>query len=198
MKLNPYKACQLFLSLKQHFNSKSYDCFKYNFKVNLSYDSYDKRRDKYAFEKLSRHKDPVGLIVSNIIENDVSWANDLFSEEAQETYLRWTSKKQSLLYNFKQDISKLEDYSIKDLFKGKSGDHPTLLKLYKQGLISTESLVILNRILRVFEVWDKQISETTQWPRIRDKCLKYDPFIKCDMEKYKSVIKTYLNNHADA
>ena len=49
-----YAAYVMFQSLKLHFSSKSYDYFKYHGKTNTTKDSFEKRKDKYTFYKISR------------------------------------------------------------------------------------------------------------------------------------------------
>ncbi len=49
-----YEAFSLYESLKLHFNKDSYDFFKYNGKTNVTVTSFENRKDKYHFYKLSR------------------------------------------------------------------------------------------------------------------------------------------------
>ena len=49
-----YEAFGLYESLKLHFSKDSYDFFKYNGKTNISVTSFENRKDKYHFYKLSR------------------------------------------------------------------------------------------------------------------------------------------------
>ena len=49
-----YEAFSLYNSLKLHFSQQTYDYFKYNGKSNISVNSFENRKDKYHFYKLSR------------------------------------------------------------------------------------------------------------------------------------------------
>ena len=49
-----YEAYCLYNSLKLHFNSDSYDYFRYNGKISSSIEAFENRKDKYHFYKLSR------------------------------------------------------------------------------------------------------------------------------------------------
>jgi hypothetical protein len=71
-----YEAFALYNSLKIHFTQKSYDYFKYNGKSNISVQTFELRKDKYYFYKLSRkysREEFVKFLVSNfIIDNKIS------------------------------------------------------------------------------------------------------------------------------
>ena len=85
--MTPFETYKLFLAIKAHFTNPKYDFFKYNGKVSASLDSFNRRRDKFHFAKLAKHKDPVGYLVSQYITgNFTGWVGDLFTEEAGRVY----------------------------------------------------------------------------------------------------------------
>lgn len=47
----PFEVYVNYLALKSHFSSPKYDYFKYNKKVRASLTSFNKRKDRYFFEK---------------------------------------------------------------------------------------------------------------------------------------------------
>ena len=49
-----FETFGLYESLKLHFSKDSYDFFKYNGKTNHSVQTFENRKDKYFFYKLSR------------------------------------------------------------------------------------------------------------------------------------------------
>jgi hypothetical protein len=57
--MTPFESYTTFLALKNHFTTDSYDYIKYNGKVGAKPSSFDVRKDKYQFYKLSKHKDPL-------------------------------------------------------------------------------------------------------------------------------------------
>ncbi len=57
MKMDAIDAYKVYLGVKNHFTQDSYDWFKYNKKVNVTYDSFLKRKDKIFFAKLGNRKD---------------------------------------------------------------------------------------------------------------------------------------------
>lgn len=188
--MTPFEAYRTYLAIKQHFTQKSYDYFKYNGKVNVRADSFDTRRDKYQFHKLSKHRDPINYLVSNFISSDVKWIGDLLSDSAEQIYTNWLKRQQSLTYNFTNELNNLLT-NFEDNLIVKSGQHPHLLKLYRQGIVGIETMVILNDLVNFFPYWDRTIEDKVLWPDVRMKILKYKPFVQYDAEKCKKV----LNDH---
>jgi hypothetical protein len=190
--MTPYETYQLFLAIKSHFNNQKYDFFRYGGKVRADHKSFEKRRDKHQFYKLSKHDDPLGYLVANFVSSrSVRWVGDLFDEENERIYLEWLTRKQTIGYQFKSDLGKLGE-GFRDSFKVKDGQHPPLLVAFKRGDISIETLSILNDLLNFFPYWDKKINETVLWPSIRDKCIKYAPFVRYDKQKIKQIVRNLL------
>jgi len=188
--VEPFEAYKLYLALKNHFSQSSYDFFKYNGKVKANYDSFNVRKDKYFFYKLSKKKDVVQYLVANFIDGkNHQWVGDLVQhEEAEAIYAEWQRRQQALTYTFKQDIEKLkEDFNSN--FVVKNGQHPFLLKLVLRRDISLETFIILNDIVRFTSVWNKHIEDTMVWPEFYMKCKKYRPFLKYEIAKFKQILK---------
>jgi len=188
-KVTPFEAYTTYLALKNHFTKESYDFFKYGGKGKASQNSFEVRKDKYFFHKLSKHKDVANYIVANILIKDNLWVGDLVNDdEANDIYTEWLKRQQSLTYLFKNEIEKMDDNLNKNILV-EDGQHPHLLNLYKKKIISGETLVIIDDILGVFKHWNKNISEEVIWPKIRVKLNKYKPFISFDKNKMKVILK---------
>lgn len=191
--MTPFEAYKTFLGIKYHFTTEQYDYVKYHGKVRATIQAFEKRRDKFHFAKLAKHKDVEGFLIANYVSGDFTgWVGDLFTDESEKTYYDWLSRQQSLSYKFKTDLEKLEDDFV-SYFKVNGGQHPKLLILYKRDEISIETLTILNRFLKFFPVWDQKINDTVIWPKIHNKCIKYEPFIHYDKEKIKGILKDIMN-----
>lgn len=191
--MTPFEAYKLFLAVKMHFTQPQYDFFKYNGKVNATLDSFNRRRDKYHFAKLAKHKDALGYLVSQYITgNFTGWAGDLFTDEAERIYIQFLARQQSITYNFQSELQQLEDGFISK-FKVKDGQHPEALVLFRRGYISIETFTILNDVLNFFQLWDTRIDDTVLWPSIRERCLKYRPFLHYDRAKIKSIIRPLMS-----
>ena len=53
-KVTPFETYQTYLSMKNHFTNRKYDFFTYGGKSRATMTSFNKRKDKYWFEKTSR------------------------------------------------------------------------------------------------------------------------------------------------
>ena len=186
--MTPFETYKKYLALKNHFNSLSYDYFKYQGKMKIRAESFETRKDKYQFYKLSKHKDVENFLVSNFVNRDVKWVGDLFEDQSQNAYNEWLKRKEALTYFFNEDLDKLLT-NFNDNIKIVSGQHPELLKLFNKKKISIETLIILNDIFDFFPYWNRKIEDTIIWPEIYKKCIKYKPFINYNMFKCKEALK---------
>ena len=186
--MTPFEAYQEYLALKQHFSSNSYDYIKYDGKVTVKQDTFEKRRDKYQFYKLSKKIDVTGYLVANFIHNHKLWVGDLNSPSCENNYRIWKSRQESLSYNFKNDLKKLDD-DFNSNFKVINGQYPSIIRQYQFGEISLETIVILNKIINFLHHWDGKISDTIVWPELKKRIEKYTPFISFDEKKFKEIVK---------
>lgn len=192
MSSDAFNAYQQFLALHSHFYQKNYDYFKYNKKIRASYERFLNRKDKYFFRKLAKIDDIEGYVVSNILANTKKvWITDLFDEQAEEHYKNWKKNTESLFYNFKSDLSKINS-DISLLILVRSGQHPILLKEYISGTISIETLIVLDSCLHIFDYWNSAIKDNIVWPEIYTKIMKYKPFLSFNKTKYKDFLVDIL------
>jgi hypothetical protein len=192
-----YEAFSIYHTLKLHFTS-DYDYIKYNGKCNISVTTFENRRDKYHFYKLSRkyqNKDEyVQFVVANLFANSKSWAGDLLQEEADINFRERQKVTQSLSYVFENDCKVIfgdckvnpNEVLVTD------GDYPRLLTLALRKEITPETFIILNAILQFLPMWDKKITDTIRWPDYRQRIVKYAAFLPHDVVKYKVILKKVL------
>jgi hypothetical protein len=185
-----FEAYKMYLGIKSHFAQTNYSYVKYQGSVRANEVSFNKRNDRYFFEKLSKQPDLLNFLIANFLEGDI-WVRDLFNDESIARYAHWQRRIQSLTYNFQMEISGISG-DFKEHFVVYDGQHPLLLKEFRQGSISIETLTILNDLLNFFPYWDKRISDNIIWPKTRDKCLRYSEFIKYDKSKLKRIVKDIL------
>lgn len=189
MIMEPFDAYKKYLALKHHFTSDSYDYFKYNGKMNVKSTSFDVRKDKYMFYKLSKKKDVEGYLIANMLNDGKTWIGDLLSSESEEIYINWLKRQESLSYVFENDISKLDD-DMNVNFKSVNGEYPLALLLYLRKEICLETLIIIDKAIGIFKHWNKSIQDTVMWPDIYRKCLKYQSFLKLDKKTYVNLLKS--------
>lgn len=186
--MTSYEAYKLYLALRNHFNTSGYDFFKYAGKASGSSTSFEKRKDKFFFEKLAKHRDPQGLMVANFVRTPKVWVRDLaYSEESERRYLDWIKRQQSLTYTVSSDLSKLDD-DFNENFTVRQNEHPLLLRLYSAETVSPETLCVLVDLTKCYSHWNKALHGDPVWDEVGLFIRKYIPFVKYDKEKVKTII----------
>ena len=193
--MSAYNVYETYLALRQHFTNPNYDYFRYSGKVRTNIDSFNKRRDRYFFEKLSRKKteaEVINYFVSNFIQSsDPSkmWVGEL-KTNGDENYLNWKTRTQSLSYRFKQELNILtEKIHLYEALFSENGSHPRIIKQYLGGKVSIETLVILDDLtsfMKKLNVNDVVIS------LVIHKVKKYRPFLSYDKEIFIREIRSRL------
>ena len=200
--MDGFDVYKIYLAIKLHFTSESYDYFKHNGKTTARLNTFTKRRDRYFFHKLSRSYSSsacVDYFVAGFLDSDSVWIGDVVGKSGEENYTRWQKRIESLSYVFEGDVNTLlefiEEKKIKfdDLFKVKDGQHPPLVKLYIANKITIESMIILDDILNYTKQFNKQIKETVIWPKKYKLLMNYKPFLKYNTTKMKMIIKKKIN-----
>ena len=200
--MDGFDVYKIYLAIKLHFTSESYDYFKHNGKTTARLNTFTKRRDRYFFHKLSRSYSSsacVDYFVAGFIGSDSVWIGDVVGKSGQENYTRWQKRIESLSYVFENDCNTLLDFieekriKFDDLFKVKDKQHPPLVKLYIANKITIETMVILNDILNYSKQFNKEIGETVIWPKKYKLLMNYKPFLKYNITKMKMIIKKKIN-----
>ena len=191
-----YEAFSIYHTLKLHFTS-DYDYFKYNGKCNISPATFENRRDKYHFYKLSRkypNKDEyTQFVIANLFANGKSWAGDLLQEEADIAFKERQKVTQSMAYTFENDCKVIfEDCKDPNDVLSTTGDHPKLLTMALRKEIAPETLIVLNAILQFLPMWDRRITDTIRWPDYRQSITKYASFLTFDVVKYKLILRKII------
>jgi len=194
--MTPFHAYKTYLALKNHFGKSTYDYFKYAGKSRASVASFEKRKDKYWFERISRQKNDTEIkefFVANLVEADdpnsvwignVIRAGDIY-------YKEWQKRQQSLKYLFTQQSEEmLSSSNLEELFDC-SRQHPPILKMFLSGKIDIETLVIWDKIFLFGKTFDKKLLDPV-WELVSLKIQKYSPFLNIDVEDYKKVLRNIV------
>jgi hypothetical protein len=195
--MSPFQVYTEYLALKSHFTNKNYDYFKYNKKVRATITSFNRRKDRYFFERTSRKlsdKEIVDFIVSNFVATDNPqsiWIGEIINS-GERNYQEWMRRQQSLTYLFKEQSSELfsenEFESIFDCSKG----HPILLKTFLKGELAPEIMVIYDKIFSYISEFDKKLLDPV-WETVSLKIRKYKPFLNTDIFQYKKLLRDIIN-----
>ena len=197
MTVTPFETYKHYLSLKNHFTNPKYDFFRYGAKSRASMASFNKRKDKYWFEKTSRKYDDnevVDFLVSNFSAADNPqnlWIGEIINS-GERTYAEWMKRRQSSTYLFKEQSNELlSENGLESLFDCSKG-HPKILKEYLSGRLSLENFVIYEKIFHFREDFDKKLTDPV-WETVSLKIKKYGPFINIDVFNYKKLLRDIVN-----
>ena len=197
MKVTPFETYQSYLSMKNHFTNRKYDFFRYDGKTNATVASFNKRKDKYWFEKTSRKysdEQIVDFLLANFVTTDNPknlWIGEIINS-GERNYSDWLRRQQSISYIFKEESEKLfEENNLEDLFKCKRG-HPIILKRFLGGDICLETFVIFDIIFAFSERFDKKLKDPV-WETVSLKIKKYKPFLNINVFQFKKILREIIN-----
>ena len=198
MKVTPFETYRTYLSMKSHFTNPKFDFFKYGGKSRATMTSFNKRKDKYWFEKTSRKysdQQILDFLLSNFVIADNPqnlWIGEIINS-GERNYADWMRRKQSLTYLFKEQSEKLlSENELQTVFDCSKG-HPVILKRYLGGEISLETLTIMEKVFSFVKDFDKKLTDPV-WETVSLKIKKYIPFININVFNYKKILKEVISN----
>ena len=197
MKVTPFETYRTYLSMKSHFTNPKFDFFKYGGKSRATITAFNKRKDKYWFEKTSRKytdQEVVDFLLSNFVNATHPqnlWIGE-FINSGERTYAEWKMRQQSLTYMFKeQSENLLLDNDLERVFSCSKG-HPIVLKKYLGGEISLETLSILEKVFSFKGKFDKKLKDPV-WETVSMKLKKYLPFLNINVFHFKTILRNIIN-----
>ena len=197
VKVTPFETYQAYLGMKSHFTNPKYDFIKYGGKSRATITSFNKRKDKYWFEKTSRKysdQEVIDFLLSNFVNatNPQNlWIGEIINS-GERTYAEWKMRQQSLTYMFKeQSENLLSENDLSKVFSCSKG-HPLLLKKYLGGEVSLETLSIMEKIFSFQKNFDKKLTDPVL-ETVSMKLKKYLPFLNINVFQFKKILRDILN-----
>lgn len=203
-KQSPYGAYRLYLALKKHFTTK-YDYHRYSGKITAKKSSFEKRRDKYFFEKLARkftHDELESLLVSNFIVNPNLWIGDIANAaDATDVNTQRIARLETLSWTYSEELKMIKKFIVDNdirfmdlLIDNKNNyNHPWILKFLLREYISIETFVILDSIGNMIKILDNNLADDEVWQAKKLILTKYRPFLEYDFDKFKTITTEILS-----
>ena len=187
--MDPFDVYKIYLALKLHFTTESYDITKHKYAAKGKKETFLKRKDLTVLRKLARdfrRQEIIDILVANFVSGD-RWGG-MFDVEAMETYKKWKANKERLSYTFEQDLNSIQLRMEKDNIEDATVDdqHPLILKMLLGKQIALETVVILNKAVNFIDDYNDDLI-------LKDTCLlvrKYSPFVVKNT-------KTLIEEHHD-
>ncbi len=187
MRMTGYEAFILHHAINLHFNG-SYDCWKYNFKTNITEKTYWKRPDKFQLTKIGKrfkNRDDIILYFASHQVAGNRFTGDMVRDE--ETYTKFLKRIDSISYLFKNELQEISDDGFDSLLEIEE-TYPRIIHHYLEDTVSLETVCIINKLTGFIESINKQITETIMWPDLYNKITKYQPFLKFDESKMRKIV----------
>ena len=187
--MDPFDVYKIYLALKLHFTTESYDITKHKYAAKGKKETFLKRKDLTVLRKLARdfrRQEIIDILVANFVSGD-RWGG-MFDVEAMETYKKWKANKERLSYTFEQYLNSIQLRMEKDNIEDATVDdqHPLILKMLLGKQIALETVVILNKAVNFIDDYNDDLI-------LKDTCLlvrKYSPFVVKNT-------KTLIEEHQD-
>lgn len=185
----------LYLMMKNHFNGK-YDVIKYHWTMRISDQAYNKRRDKYFFEKLSeKHmlKELTLIFMSNLVANQDAWIGDISDADAMVFYREYIGRLKRMKTQYEDDIKNIYYFSQKvgeslsGIFEYNiKGDSSYIFKLLQSNVISFETFILLDSFLNIIDKHDNSTNNLV-WSNYSTKLNAYKKILDVDADEAKRV-----------
>ena len=117
MNYDGFAVFKIYLGLKLHFTTPSYDWFKYDGKVNCKLETFTKRNDRYFFHKISQkynREEVINYFVANFINDKEKWIGDLSRKDGHDQYMAWRKRNESFFFFFRNDCNVVANVLIDD------------------------------------------------------------------------------------
>jgi len=198
-----FESYKLYHALKLHFTTKNYDFIKFRGKAKAFSDArkFDARNDKYFYYRLSaRYKSELKEFYISVFANgDDCWIGDLLGDKYHRQFNEWLARKQAFTKMFTDDVNTIvefmeeRDKSFKELLLPDGNNLPIIMRLGEQGFISTETIIVINRLTHFVEKGDNK------HPFWKDKKLlitKYNPFVEVnEIGNLASILKEGIDKN---
>lgn len=192
--ISAFETYKLFMAVKLHLTTDRYDVFESNGRVSGSLATFEKRNDRFLFEKIGRRFKSPRELIEYFVAN-IAYGNNsvIYSGESDEYYEQWIYRKESRTHLFKMELHNIQRHlelnkmEWKDLFATKD-NVPELLKLYVGGYVQLETVVILNEFENFLPEWEPLNMIWGNQLRILNKIKK---FVKFDKTRIQLIYNTF-------
>lgn len=183
-----FECYKLYLAMQRHFSS-GYDFFKYNGKVNVAVETYHKRNDVFAFEKLSNivpSDERLDFLLSHCIEDPKMWIRNM----SKMHYDKYKQRMKNFPKTFKEDLEFLSQRKPSHYMSTKNGI-PPIHEYCMTNKISLETLIAIDNFFPFIDQHDEEVDISIGWPDYIEKVKNYRPFLQ---PKINSVYQDIMRN----
>jgi len=190
-----YENYMLYLALQRHF-STNYDYFQYNGKVRASVESYEKRKDVFSFEKLSKivvKDDLEDFFVSHFLENPKEWIKNMSKSNLE----KYRAKIKNLPRRFREDLQRIKMEGVGKVMVA-NGDIPLIHRLCMSNDLELETLILIDWMAPFIDKHAEEVDIPFAFPEHIQRLQKYRPFLKNKLQdNYKYYVDLFKQELVD-
>ncbi len=198
-----YETYKTYCAVKAHFTG-TFDMRKYKATTRQTFASFEKRNDKFFFNKLAerytlRHN--YMIFVHNFLDNTDKSVFDLMDQDAIDVYNRRNGSVINALNNYRNDCKQIFEYidhhniSLNEFFTGVNGSPSVILQMIIRKFISIESFMILDSFLDVINIINNSVPEyDVLWPSVKPKLDSYKKILTIDVQESRNIFKALYND----
>lgn len=196
--INSFQSYKLYLILVNAFK-KGYDPVKYSWKIRVQQNSFEKRKDKYFFEKIQKGFDifeQQKIFMANLLANQDQWIGDMLSQDQIMFYRKYMSRFNDLSILFKEDLQNLilfcksKGRMFKSLFLIEDNKEPMIFKLLQNDSIQYETFILLDSYFNIIEMLDD--SKNFIWDQYSVRIKAYKNLFVIDKLEVIKILKESL------
>jgi hypothetical protein len=203
--MDGFKAYRYYLAIKLHFTTDRFNVFENRGNVRGTREAFNARNDRYIFEKLASKRPDDKEIIQFFVSN-FAYGNDqaiYAGQEADDNYLQWQKRKQSMTKIFVDDLATLLTYAEVNklkptaIFQFTENEYPIALNLFVGGKIAIETLNIINDLTGILDEWSTHASVKYIWEAELRKIKKLTGFVKYDKIKINKIFSHFKEELAE-
>lgn len=203
--MDGFKAYRYYLAIKLHFTTDRFNVFENRGNVRGTREAFNARNDRYIFEKLAQ-KRPDDKEIIQFFASNFAYGNDqaiYAGQEAEDNYLQWQKRKQSMTKIFVDDLATLithiELNKLKPtaIFQFTENEYPVALKLFVGGKIAIETLNIIDDMTGMLDDWVTHPSVRYIWEDEMRRIKKLTGFVKYDKIKIGKIFQHFKEEIAE-
>lgn len=196
--INSFQSYKLYLILVNAFK-KGYDPVKYSWKIRVQQNSFEKRKDKYFFEKIQKSFDifeQQKIFMVNLLANQDQWIGDMLNQDQIMFYRKYMSRFNDLSILFKEDLQNLilfcksKGRMFKSLFLIEDNKEPMIFKLLQNDSIQYETFILLDSYFNIIEMLDE--SKNFIWDQYSVRIKAYKNLFVIDKLEVIKILKESL------
>lgn len=203
--MDGFKAYRYYLAIKLHFTTDKFNVFENRGNVRGTREAFNARNDRYIFEKLAIKK-PDDKEIIQFFASNFAYGNDTAiyaASEAEDNYLEWQKRKQSITKVFIDDLATLlthvETNKLKHsaIFEFTENEYPIALKMFIGGKITIETLRIIDDFTGIIDKWKNHPSVRYIWDDDLRRVTKLTGFVKYDKIKLSKIFEHFKEEIAE-